>query len=104
MIVVRLIVQARNSRAALGTIGIGGLYKAAVAMLVESCAIFTVSSLLVIGPWGAGISPIVNLFMPILYQTQVRANPQPQYSDKLADVTMDWTGHHPAACHPASRQ
>ena len=104
MIVVRLIVHARNSRAALGTTGIGGLYKAVITMLVESCAIFTVSSLLVIGPWGAGISPIVNLFMPILYQTQVRAIPRLRYSDRLADVTMDWTGHRPATCHPASRQ
>ena len=104
MIVVRLIVHARNARTALGTTGIGGLYKAVITMLVESCAIFTVSSLLVIGPWGAGISPIVNLFMPILYQTQVRAIPRLPYSDGSADVTMDWTGHRPTACHPASRQ
>ena len=104
MIIIRFIVHARNTRTALGTTGIGGLYKAVITMLVESCAIFTVSSLLVIGPWGAGISPIVNLFMPILYQTQVRAIPRLRYSDRLADVTMDWIGHRPAACHPASRQ
>ena len=104
MIVIRLIVHTRNTRTALGMTGIGGLCKAIITMLIESCAIFAVSSLLVIGPWGAGQSPIVNFFLPILYQTQVRPFPLLWYSDRLADVTTDRTGHRPTACHPASRQ
>ena len=73
MIVIRLIVHARSTRAALGMTGIGGLYKAVVTMLVESCAIFAVSSLLVIGTRSVIESfPIVNFFLPVLYQTQVR--------------------------------
>ena len=104
VIIIRLNVHARNTRVALGVTGIGGLYKAVITMLVESCAILAVSPLLVIGSRGAGISPIVNLFMPILYQTQVRAIPRLRYSDGSADGTVDWTGHRPAACHPASCQ
>ena len=104
MIVIRLTVHTRNTRTALGMTGICGLYKAVVTMLVESCAIFAVSSLLVIGPWGAGQSPIVNFFLPILYQTQVCAFPRLWYSDRLVDITMDWIGHCPTACHPASCQ
>ena len=76
MIVIRLIVHARSTRAALGMTGIGGLYKAVVTMLVESCAIFAVSSLLVIGTRSVIESfPIVNFFLPVLYQTQVRDFP-----------------------------
>ena len=104
MIIIRLIVHGRNTRAALGVTGIGGLYKTDITMLVESCAIFTVSSLLVIGPWGAGKSPIVNFFLPVLYQTQVCPFPRLWYSDRLVDVTMDWIGHRPTAYHPAGRQ
>ena len=89
MIVIRLIVHARITRAALGTTRIGGLYKAVITMLVESCAIFTVSSLLVIGSLDA-LSPIADFFLPILHQTQVRAIPRLRYSDRLADVR--WIG------------
>ena len=102
MIVVRLTIHTRNTRTALGMTGIGGLSKAIVTMLVESCAIFAVSSLLVIATWGK--SPIVNIFLPILYQTQVCAFPRLRYSYRLADATTYWTGHRPVARHPASRQ
>ena len=88
MIITRLILQARDTRTALGITGIGGLCKAVVTMLVESCALYAVSSLLVIGPWGAN-NPITNVFLPILNQTQVRASLQPWSFDKLSHVITD---------------
>ena len=75
MIVIRLILQARDTRIALGMTGIGGLCTAIVTMLTESCVLYAVSSLLVIGPWGAD-NPITNAFLPILNQAQVRAVPR----------------------------
>ena len=71
MIVIRLILYTRNTHAALGIAGIDELCKAIVAMLVESCALCAVSSLLVIGSWGAG-SSIAGGFISILVETQVR--------------------------------
>ena len=73
MIIIRLTLHARNTRAVLGITGSGGMYKAIVTMLVESCALYTVSSLLVIGPGSVGGIPITNFFIPVLTQTQVRA-------------------------------
>ena len=70
MIVIRLILHARNTRAALGTTGIGGLCKAIITMLVESSALYSVSSLLVIGLW-ISRSYTANAFFVILAQTQV---------------------------------
>jgi len=73
MIVVRLVLHGKNVRAATGSPGgIGGLYKTIATMLVESSALFAVSSLLVIGSLAAE-SSLSNLFIPILSQTQVRA-------------------------------
>ena len=70
MIVLRLILHARNTRIALGMTGIGRLCKAIATMLVESSALYAVNSLLVIGPWSFGnYSP--NAFFVILAQTQV---------------------------------
>ena len=74
MIVARLILHARDTRTALGIPGMGGLYKTIVIMLIESCALFAVNSLLVIGPLGAENS-ISNLFMATLAQIEVRAFP-----------------------------
>ena len=74
MIVIRLVLHARNTRTALGITGIGGLSRAIIIMLVESCALYAVSSLSVIGPLGAENSAS-NLFLPILAQTQVCAFP-----------------------------
>ena len=74
MIVVRLILHARDTRTALGISGTGGLCKAVVVMFIESCALYAVNSLLFIGPMGAGNS-ISNLFLATLAQTQVRAFP-----------------------------
>ena len=74
MIVTRLILYTRNTRNALGITGIGGLCKTIVVMLIESCALYAVSSVLVIGPLGAADS-VANLFMATLAQTQVCAPP-----------------------------
>ena len=75
MIVIRLTLHARNTRAAMGMTGSGGFCQAIVTTLVESCAFYAVSSLLVIGPWGAR-SYSTNVFMPILTHTQVCAFPR----------------------------
>jgi len=73
MIVVRLVLHGRNVRAATGSpVGISGLYKTVATMLIESSALFAVSSLLVIGPMAAGSSAISNAFFPVLAETQVR--------------------------------
>ena len=86
MIVIRLVLHSRDMRAATGSpVGISGLYKAICTMLIESCALFSVSSLLVIGLLvGGGSMSIydfmylpgsyaVDVFFPILAVTQVRA-------------------------------
>ena len=103
MIVIRLILHTRKTRTALGMTGVGGLCKSVVTMLVESCALCAVNSLLVIGPLGAG-TYAVYIFMPILVETQVGAFPSPQSSDSLSNATTDWTGHCSTAHHPTSRQ
>ena len=75
MIVARLVLRSGNIRAAMGSpAGIGGLYKATATMLIESSALFAVSSLLVIGTWAAH-SPAMNLFPSVLSETQVRGSP-----------------------------
>jgi len=87
MIVIRLILHGRQIRATIGSaFGISGLYKTVSTMLVESCALFAVSSLVVIGAlaayedsWNPSIfrpgSYTVDIFFPILAETQVRAFP-----------------------------
>ena len=77
MIVIRLILHARDTRAVLGKTGICGLYKTIVTMLVESCALYAVNSLLCLGLLGAK-NLALYIFSPILRQTRVRAF---QYSD-----------------------
>ena len=73
MIVVRLALHRRTIRRALGSPAtVGGLYKAVVNMLIESCALYAASYILFIGPWAAG-SSISNIFFPILAEAQVRA-------------------------------
>ena len=81
MIVIRLILHARNTRAAVGIGGICGSSKTIVTMLIESCALYAVSALLVIGSLGAddGGAPILGFFLHIINQTQVRAFLRPRY-------------------------
>ena len=95
MIATRLVLHGGNIRAAMGPPGIGGLYKTIVTVLVESSALYAVSSLLVLAEGG---SRIAYIFLPILAETQVRAFPVgPGYSNRLSNVTMDWTGHRPTS-------
>jgi len=102
MIVVRLVLHGRNVRAATGSPG-GGLYKTIATMLVESSALFAVSSLLVIGSLAAK-SSLSNLFVPILSQTQVRAFSYPPSSHGLSNMTADRTGHRSPTHHSTSCQ
>ena len=85
LIVTRLIVYTKNIRTTTGGTGIGGLCKAIITMLIESCALYAVSSLLVIGPWGAG-SNAANIFFFVLTQTQVRIYPRSRSSDRTSNV------------------
>ena len=104
MVVIQLVLHGRNIRAATKSpSGINGLYNAIATMFIESCALITVSLLLVIGLLGAG-SPTVDIFLPILTETQVRTSPRPQSSDGFSDVMTDGTGHRSATHHPSSRQ
>ena len=73
MIVIRLVLHTRNTRAALGMTGIGGLSKSIITMLVESCALYSASSLLVLAPLAVNYNPISNFFVPVLPATQVCA-------------------------------
>ena len=67
-IVVRLVLHGRDIRAATGAPSrFSGLYKTVVTMLIECSALYTVTSLLVIGTTTA------NIFLPILAVAQVRA-------------------------------
>jgi len=72
LIVIQLITHSRNIRKALGAQGGGGVYNAVVTMLIESSALYAVSSVLFIGPWGAN-SWVADIFLPILAQNQVIA-------------------------------
>ena len=100
IIVTRLVLHSRNIRAATGTpAGIGGLYKTIITMLIESCALYAVSSLLVIAPPGDD-KYLADIFLPILAETQVRALSLPQ----LSIMMSDWIGHRSAAHHSTSRQ
>ena len=71
MIATRLIRHSRNVRKAVGPTAGGGLYNTVVTMLVESCALYAVNSLLVIGPIGAN-SGVSGIFTPMLAYIQVR--------------------------------
>ena len=75
MIVIRLMLHARDIRASMGGTGIGGLYKVIVTMLIESSALYAVNSLLILGPSSAGNSAS-DIFIPILAETQVCAFPR----------------------------
>ena len=73
IIVGRLILHGRNIRRALGTpTRTSGLYGAVITILVESSAIYAVTSLLFIGPWIAK-NRASDIFLPILAEVQVRS-------------------------------
>jgi len=71
MVVIRLLLHNRSIRAIVGAlVGISGLHKTIITMLVESSALYAVSLLLVVGK---SSSRIVYLFLPILSEIQVRS-------------------------------
>ena len=72
MIVVRLALHNRRLRSV--QVGlVDKTYTTVSAMIIESSALYAVSSLLFIGPWAAK-SWIAGVFSPILAETQVRAH------------------------------
>ena len=72
MIAARLIRHSRNIRKAVGSAAGGGLYSTVVTMLVESCALYAVNSLVVVGLVGGGRG-VQYIFTPMLTHIQVRA-------------------------------
>ena len=73
LIVARLALHSRNIRNAMGApAGASGLYEIIITVLVESCAIYAVTSLLFVVPWGTK-SHVADIFLPILAEIQVRA-------------------------------
>ena len=71
MISARLLLHSRNIRGAMGsTNGVGSLYRAIVTMLIESSALYAVTSLLFIGPYAAN-NYASDIFLPILAEVQV---------------------------------
>ena len=116
MIVIRLVLHGRTIRAATGSAaGINGLYKTVSTILIESCALFAVSSSMVIGAlvmagnfdrpeiFHPGIY-VMDVFFPILAETQVRAFPRLQSPGQLSNVTMDRTGDRSTAHHSTGSQ
>ena len=51
--------------------GASGLYNAVITMLIESSALYAVSAIVFVGPWGAE-GYVTDVFSPILGQIQVR--------------------------------
>jgi len=116
MIVIQLALHGRKIHTTTGSLaGISGLYKTVSIMLIESCALFTVTSLLVVGALAAdNYSPtpniyiigdlIVDIFFPILAEIQVHAFPRRPSLGWLSNATMDPTGDRSTAHHSAGRQ
>jgi hypothetical protein len=83
MISLRLMLHSRRVQRAIGA-GEGRMYKTVVTMIIESSALYAVSSLLFIGTWGAG-SWVSSVFSPILEDTQVRT-----VFTSLSDAPLFW--------------
>lgn len=91
MIIIRLVLHRRNTRAATGSpAGIGGLYKTITTLLIESSALYAVNSLLLIGLW-VSHSDVTNIFLPTLAEIQVRAFARSQSPDRLSKMAAGWT-------------
>lgn len=72
MIVTRLFLHNRILRNAVGPLSSpGGFTKFANTILIESCALSAVTSLVYIGSWGTGNYQVVNYIIPIFEATQV---------------------------------
>lgn len=73
MIVIRLVRHMKDIQGAIGPLfKPNRLYGIVITILVESCALYVVSFVLYIGPWGAGDGAQL-IFFPILTQVQVIA-------------------------------
>ena len=71
MITIRLILYSRNIRGDMGArIGVSSLYRTTVTMLIESSALYAVTSLLFIGLYAAH-NYVSDIFLPVLAQVQV---------------------------------
>ena len=103
MIVIQLILRARDTRTTLGMTGIGGLCKAIVVMLVESCTLYAVNSVLVIGPLGA-TNQISGFFLSTIGEIQVRDFLQSRSSDRSPDIATGRTGYRSTIHHSTGRQ
>ena len=94
MIVIRLTLHAGTIQTTVGGTGSGGLCKASVTVYIESCAIYAVTSSLVLGLLSAGNGEAI--FTSILAETfEVRAFPRPQssYQSPINNyATTDRTG------------
>ena len=72
MIIARLILLTRGLQKAMNApVRLGGLYKAIIAVVSESSAIYAATFLLFIGTWAAD-NPAEYFFFPVLAQAQVR--------------------------------
>ena len=90
MIVIRLVMHRRNVRAATGSsAGISGLYKAVATILIDSSALYAVTSLVLIGLWAAR-SGAAEIFTPIHAEIQVCASTRLESPDRLS--YDDWIG------------
>ena len=71
MIVARMALHSRDIRSAMGSlVKPSKLYEALVTVIVESCALYTASYLLFLGPWVSS-SPVCDAFFPMLATNQV---------------------------------
>ena len=71
MVVIRLILHSRNIHSAIGApAGASGVYKTAITMLIESCALYAICCLPVIGLWMT-INTTLSISFPILSGAQV---------------------------------
>ena len=100
MIVGFLLLARRRIRRVMKIDEHGWLFRRAHIVVVESSAIFAVSSLLVIGPWVTG-SPIMFLFLPALAEIQVRTFPRPRPLDGLSNV--DGSDRLSLRCSPSNK-
>ena len=96
MIVIRLILHSRRTRNATGSLAsIGKLYRTVATMLIESSALYSLSSFVVIGPMIANFGA-TNMFLSILAEVQVCAFPSPRSPDQC-NVTIYLAGHRSTA-------
>ena len=104
MIVTRLIVHGRNVRAATGSpAGISGLYKAVASMLIESSALYSMNSLVLIGLW-ATKSDAAGVFLPVIAEIQVCDFAQPRFSSRLSNMIINSAGYRSTTHHQTSRK